>query len=217
MTQMVDLLTESREKVANILHCQGENVVLIANATTGTNAVLRDLIYQDGDAILYTSLTYPAVNDTIDYLVDMEKMRGIKLHKVQVQLDMPLTKEKIFAALDTTIQTAKSEGIKIVIGVIDTISSKPGLKLPWEDMVKLLKEHQILSLVDGAHGIGHIPINLTEADPDFFVSDCHKWLFAHRGCTVLYVPSRNLHLQRSCLPTSHSYMSNPSKDNNTWA
>lgn len=217
MTQLVDLLIESREKVAKILNCQIDNVVLIANATMGTNAVFRDLVYQDGDAILYTSLTYPAVIDTLDYLIDTEKMRGNQLHKVKVQLDMPMTKEDILATLNSTIQTAKGQGKRIVIGVIDTISSKPGLRLPWQDMVKVLKNHQILSLVDGAHGIGHIPLDLTEADPDFFVSNCHKWLFAHRGCAVFYVPSRNLHLQRSCLPTSHSYMSNPSKDNNTWA
>jgi selenocysteine lyase/cysteine desulfurase len=211
------MLGECRESVAKILQCSKDNVALIANATTGTNAVLRDLVYQDNDAIVYTSLIYDAVDKNVDYLIDTERMRGVSLHKVPVRLKMPMTKQDILKTFKAAIDEAQSQGKRIRIGVVDTISSIPGLRLPWEEMVKILKDNQILSLVDGAHGIGHIPINLSRADPDFFVSNCHKWLYAHRACAVLYVASRNFHLQRTSLPTSWFYSSNPSKDKNTWA
>jgi hercynylcysteine S-oxide lyase len=39
--------------------------------------------------------------------------------------------------------------------------------------------------------IGQIPLNLRETDPDFFISNCHKWMYTVRGSSILYVAKRN--------------------------
>jgi hypothetical protein len=42
-------------------------------------------------------------------------------------------------------------------------------------------------LIDGAHALGQLPVNLAALAPDYFVSNCHKWLGGARGSALLWV------------------------------
>ncbi|OJA21473.1 hypothetical protein AZE42_13837 [Rhizopogon vesiculosus] len=80
-------------------------------------------------------------------------------------------------------------------------------------MVAICKDAGVWSVVDAAHSIGQeVNLNLSEAKPDFWISNCHKWLFAKRGCAVLYVPKRNQHIIKSPIPTPHNYHSPQDED-----
>ena len=41
---------------------------------------------------------------------------------------------------------------------------------PWEEITGLCKKYGVLSLVDAAHAIGQIKLDMKKADCDFFVS-----------------------------------------------
>lgn len=51
-------------------------------------------------------------------------------------------------------------------------------------------------LIDGAHALGMLPINLQQLQPDFYISNCHKWLCGARGSAMMFVaPQWQQHLQ----------------------
>ena len=54
-----------------------------------------------------------------------------------------------------------------------------------------MRQNDILSVIDGAHAIGQIPLDIKEIEPDFFVTNCHKWLYTARSSAILYVPYKH--------------------------
>ncbi|KAI1637809.1 pyridoxal phosphate-dependent transferase [Biscogniauxia mediterranea] len=207
------ILDESREAVAKILNAPTDTVVFVSNATTGVNVVLRNMTWNDDgkDVILYFRTIYGACGKTIDYVVD-SGLERVSSHEIDIKY--PCEDSEVVNAFKAALKTCADEGKRAKICVFDAVSSLPGVRFPFEEMVKACKEADIISLVDGAQGIGMIDLDLSELDPDFFVSNCHKWLHVPRGCAVLYVPFRNQEMITSTLPTSHGYIPKSKQRNN---
>lgn len=128
---------------------------------------------------------------------------------VKVQLSYPVSDTDYLSAFEIAVADQTAKGKRIKVAVFDTISSLPGVRVPFEALTASCRAHGILSMIDGAHGIGHIPLDLGTLQPDFLVSNAHKWLLTPRGCAVLYVAQRNQHLIRTTFPTSHGYVPPP--------
>ena len=199
------LVDESREAVARILKAPVEGCVFVPNATTAINVVLRNLEWnEDGkDVIIFFSTIYGGCGKTIDYVVDAS--RGL-VSSHCIDLVYPEEDADIISKFNAAVRTVASSGSRAKICVFDVVSSLPGVRFPFEAMTAACKSLGVLSLIDGAQGIGMVDINLGEVDPDFFTSNCHKWLLVPRGCAVFYVAPRSQSLITSTLPTSHGYV-----------
>ncbi|ORY59643.1 pyridoxal phosphate-dependent transferase [Pseudomassariella vexata] len=200
------LLDSSRAAAANLLNAPLDTIVFVPNATMAVNTVLRNLQWNaDGkDEILSFTTIYGACGATIDYMV--ESNRGLVSSR-EIVLTYPCEDDEILSLFCAAVETSRKEGKRPKICLFDTITSIPGVRFPFEAMTKLCRDFGILSLIDGAHGVGQIELDLSTLDPDFFLSNCHKWLYVPRGCAAFYVPPRNQGLIRSTVPTSHGYVS----------
>jgi hercynylcysteine S-oxide lyase len=167
--------------------------------------VLLNMRWDEGDVIVYTSGVYGALEKTIDYIVETTAAESVR-----IEMDLPQRDERILDLFRETLRREKAKCERtgrgrVRLAVFDTIVSMPGLRMPFESLVQLCRDEGVLSMVDAAHGIGHIPLDLAQLDPDFLVTNCHKWLFVPRSVAAFFVPKRNQHLIRTTLPTSHGF------------
>ena len=151
----------------------------------GINIVLRSLRFEQGDKILFFNFAHEACVNTVRYIEETTPVQGVK-----IDVEFPCEKEQIVRLFSDAIRRAggglfNKEGnidthrnpgeSRARVAIFDTIVSLPGLRLPFEELLGACKELGVMSLVDAAHGIGHIPLDLTALDPDFLVSNCYKY------------------------------------------
>ncbi|KAF9351256.1 hypothetical protein BGX34_000702 [Mortierella sp. NVP85] len=181
-------LRKIRSQLAEFMNCDTDDLALVQNTTTGVNAVLRSLKFVPGDRILQFSTGYINVVKTTSYICDTHE--NVKI--IEVPVVMPMTDQEIVYLVEKTVQDliAKQDGTRVRLAVIDWISSVPAVVHPIKPLIDMLQSYGVMVLVDGAHVIGQLPIDLTYLNADFFITNCHKWLYSVRGSAVLHVPKR---------------------------
>ncbi|KAH6676186.1 lolT-1 [Verticillium dahliae] len=182
------LLEESRAALAEHLNAPVETLILAANATTALNIIIRNFIWADDgkDEVISFSTIYGSCEKTVEYLVDTNPGR---LSSRTILLTYPLEDDTIVDLFRAAVEKSRSEGKRPRVAIYDVVTSQPGVRFPFEAVTKACRELGVVSLVDGAQGIGMVPIDLTALDADYFLSNCHKWLHVPRGCAVVYVPT----------------------------
>jgi isopenicillin-N epimerase len=163
-------------RLARFLHAEEQDMAFVENATSGMNAVLRSLEFRRGDQILATTHVYNAVRQTIRNVCERS---GAKL--VEARIALPVTSEE---SLVNTIKKHFTRRTRLV--VLDHIASPTGLIFPVKRLAAIARAHGARILVDGAHAPGQIDLDIPSLGADWYAGNCHKWLFAPKGCGFLW-------------------------------
>jgi isopenicillin-N epimerase len=79
---------------------------------------------------------------------------------------------------------------------ISHITSGTALRFPVEELVRRGRAAGLLTIIDGAHVPGHLPLDVTQLGADIYTGACHKWMCAPKGSAFLYVRRDMQHLLR---------------------
>lgn len=169
-------LAQARHQLGDYLHVNGDDLVFVPNATFGVNVVVRSLELQPGDEILTTDHEYGACDRAWRFV--WEK-RGVRYVRQSVPLPVAETAEIV-----EHIWRGVTPQTKVIF--LSHITSPTALRLPIEAICARAREAGILTVIDGAHAPGQIPLDLTAIGADFYTGNCHKWLCAPKGAGFLY-------------------------------
>lgn len=177
-----DLMHESREVLAAYLGTQAENLVYTQNVTISMNIVARSLELGAGDEVLSTDHEYGAMDRTWRFL---SKEHGFTYINHPVGLDSQADFVESFWR-GVTPQT------RVIF--LSHITSPTATIFPVETIIRRARERGIITIIDGAHVAGHMPLNLDSLGADFYGGNLHKWLCAPKGTGFLYARPEMQHL-----------------------
>lgn len=198
-------LERAIQRLEKYLNTEPGTLVITANATAATNAVLRDFPWKEDDMVLTYSTVYPSLARTLQYVQDRHRSPVSYPNVESIPLVYPCNKNEVLGQTRNKLKEMQRQGKLPRMAVFDTISSRPGVMMPFYELAALFRSYGVLTFVDGAHGLGAIPIDLARLDPDFFVSNAHKWMMAPRGNAVLVVAPRNADKVLSSVPTTWAF------------
>lgn len=177
-----------RESLGKLINASADNIVMTANTTSAMNAIFRSMVFGLGERILKFNTTYNSMESLIKYVCDYSNGTVTAL---TFNVTYPISCDQIVKNFDEFLKDNHDSKHPIRIALIDHITSVPGVIVPIERLIPLLKARNITVLIDGAHAIGQIPIDIAALDPDYYITNCHKWLYASRGCAMMYVNKKH--------------------------
>jgi isopenicillin-N epimerase len=178
-------------RLGGLVGAPANRVALVENATVAIQSVLQSIDLDRGDEILITSHQYNAVRLQVE-----ARCRETGAVPRIVQIPLPTTADE---ALGRIREGAEP---RVKLAIIDHITSATALVLPIVEIVAALRERGVRVLVDGAHAIGQVPLDLGEIGADWYVTNAHKWLFAPKGSALLHAAAGVVAMTRPCV-TSH--------------
>jgi len=193
-----EMLAASRAALAGYLGAAADDVVYFPNPTTAINMVARNLArlanasdhggqrallfrasplrLRPGDEILTTDHEYGAMDRTWRYVCGQ-----IGVRYVQRPIPLPVTTHADFVEHFWAGVTDRTRVI-----FISHITSPTALIFPAGEICRRARAAGILTIVDGAHAPGHVPLNLADLGADIYTGACHKWLCAPKGAAFLH-------------------------------
>jgi isopenicillin-N epimerase len=165
--RLEELLAEARAALGAYVGADPDNLVFVPNATAGVNVAAWSIGLEAGDEVLSTDLEYGALDLTWEHVCGQ---LGARYVRKPIRLPVE-NADDVVDAVWTGV------GARTRVLFLSHHTSGTALTLPVAELCRRARERGILTVVDGAHVPGHLPLDLRALHADFYAGNCHKWQF----------------------------------------
>jgi len=171
------LLDDARRALAVYVGCSADDLAFVQNATTGVNLAARSLPLGPDDEGLAADLEDGACDLAWQWVC---RRAGARYVRAPIPLPLCEPSEVVEALFAHASERTRAL-------YVSHVTSATGLVLPLEEIVARARALDLVTIVDGAHAPGQVPVDLAALGADYYAGNAHKWLSAPKGAGFLHV------------------------------
>lgn len=169
-------LWNARIKLADFLHVDPRRLIFTVNVSVAINIIAASLRLAAPGTVLLSNHEYGSMRYVWERATERQ---GLSLRFAQ----LPTPARDPGAIVDAVTAAFRPETRLLFIS---HICYTTGTVLPVKEICAAARRRGILTVVDGAHAPGMIPLDLPAIGCDFYCANLHKWLLAPLGAGFLY-------------------------------
>jgi isopenicillin-N epimerase len=166
----------ARRRLAAEFGADPEQIAITRNASESLQIAQMGIDLKPGDEIITTEQDYPRMLTTWD-----QRARRDKIKVTRLDFPCPTTQADLMQRFESAI-TPQTRVLHFC-----HITNQSGQLFPVRELAVMARRRGILTIVDGAHALGHFPFKLADLETDYYGVSLHKWLLAPLGTGLLYV------------------------------
>lgn len=165
------LLHRSRVAFADHLHVDWRGLFLLPNVTMALNTAVGSIRLNPGDVILTTDHEYGAMRLLLEHAARRD---GSIIKTITLPFDSNDPNDYVEA-----FRRMLDQRVKMVF--LSHVTSPTGLQLPLQEILDACRGNGRWLVVDGAHAVGAVDVDIPRLDADCYAANGHKWMMAPCG------------------------------------
>lgn len=211
LRELEPALDAAREALGAFVGVPADELAFVRNATAAVSTVLASLTIARapgertaiaaGDELLTTDHAYNACRNALERAATRVGARVVVARLPLPVRDAGQLRDAVLSAVTPRTRFA----------LLDHVTSPTALVLPVAELARALEARGVITLVDGAHAPGMLPLDVDALGARYYTGNCHKWICAPKGAAFLWV-RRDARDGLRPLVTSHGASSPRARD-----
>lgn len=173
--RLVEELRSQADAIAAVIGAVAGSVALVENTTAAAGALWASLRWSGDTHVFALDVEYESV------------IRGLKVACARAgatlevgHLPLPANESAVLGSL------AEARPVPTVV-VMSAVTSSTAVAMPLGAVARWCREHGAQLLVDGAHAVGHVPLDVANLGAAAVFGSLHKWIPVPRSVGFLWL------------------------------